>query len=46
MEEGKVANLLLMRENPLDTVEAWSTLEVVVVRGVVVERDDLSARRR
>ena len=46
IQPGKVGNLLLLRQNPLETVDAWSTIETVVVRGTAVERASLSARRR
>ena len=44
IEVGKVANLLLLEGNPLDSIEAWSQIDTVVVRGVAVDRDELSAR--
>lgn len=43
VEPGKVANLLLLRENPLESVTAWDTLETVVLHGAPVERRTLSA---
>ena len=43
VEEGKVAHLLLMRSNPLESVDAYDTIEVVVLRGEPIERADLSA---
>jgi imidazolonepropionase-like amidohydrolase len=44
VETGKVANLLLLQANPLETVEAYDAIELVVVRGRVVERSTLAAR--
>jgi imidazolonepropionase-like amidohydrolase len=44
VEAGKVANLLLLRANPLETVEAYDAIDLVVVRGKVVDRSVLAAR--
>jgi imidazolonepropionase-like amidohydrolase len=44
VEAGKVANLLLLRANPLETVEAYDAIDRVIVRGKVVERSALAAR--
>ena len=44
VEAGKVANLVLLRANPLETVEAYDAIDLVVVRGKVVERSALAAR--
>jgi imidazolonepropionase-like amidohydrolase len=44
VEAGKVANLVLLRNNPLKTVEAYDAIDVVVVRGKVVDRSALVAR--
>jgi imidazolonepropionase-like amidohydrolase len=44
IEPGKVANLLLLRANPLQTVEACDAIDLVVVRGKVVDRSILAAR--
>lgn len=43
IEAGKVANLLLLKENPLQAVTAWDTIETVVLHGAPVERRTLSA---
>ena len=43
IEVGKIANLLLLEGNPLDSVDAWSQIDTVVVRGVSVDRGALSA---
>ena len=44
IEAGKVANLLLLRANPLASATAWSEIETVIVRGNPIERATLSAR--
>jgi imidazolonepropionase-like amidohydrolase len=41
---GKVANLLLLRANPLETVEAYDAIDLVISRGRVVDRASLAAR--
>ena len=40
---GKVANLLLLDANPLDSVRAWSQIDKVILRGQVIERETLAA---
>ncbi len=45
VEEGKFANLLLLGENPLRTIDAWDSIEFVVLHGEVIERAALSAKR-
>ena len=44
VERGKVANLLLLRDNPLERVEAYEAIDLVVVHGRVVRRSALAAR--
>ncbi len=45
IEKGKVANLLLLDANPLASVEAWTKIDKVILRGRVIERDTLAADR-
>jgi imidazolonepropionase-like amidohydrolase len=45
IEAGKVANLLLLRTNPLQTMRAWDDIDRVVLRGKVIERRSLAADR-
>jgi imidazolonepropionase-like amidohydrolase len=45
VQVGKVANLVLMKSNPLDTLRAWTTIEKIVVRGEVIDRESLAADR-
>lgn len=42
--EGKQADLLLMRENPLETITAFDSIEMVIVDGKIIDRETLSAR--
>jgi imidazolonepropionase-like amidohydrolase len=42
---GKIANLLLLDANPLETIRAWSLIDKVILRGKVIERETLAADR-
>ncbi len=44
VEAGKVANLLLLDANPLESVEAWNAIHAVVLHGSVVPRSSLVAQ--
>ncbi|GAB2915408.1 hypothetical protein GCM10027181_12890 [Rheinheimera gaetbuli] len=41
---GKVANLLLLKHNPLQHVAAWDSIETVILHGRPIARPSLSAR--
>lgn len=43
IKEGFDANLVLLRENPLENIEATNSIEMVFVNGHVLGRDDLNA---
>jgi hypothetical protein len=43
VEVGKRANLLLLRENPVRTIEAYDGIVKVILRGRVLERKELAA---
>ncbi len=43
VEVDKVANLLLLEANPLETVRAWSEIDKIVLRGKLIEREGLAA---
>jgi imidazolonepropionase-like amidohydrolase len=45
IEPGKVANLLLLEANPLASVDAWSKIDKVILRGLPIERETLAADR-
>jgi imidazolonepropionase-like amidohydrolase len=45
VESSKTANLLLLRANPLESVEAYDTIETVFLHGRPIPRAELSARR-
>lgn len=41
---GKVANLLLLNNNPLENIEAWNSIETIILHGRPIARETLSAR--
>ena len=45
VEAGKTANLLLLRADPLRSVEAYDTIETVFLHGRPIPRAELSARK-
>ncbi|WP_161829290.1 amidohydrolase family protein [Steroidobacter agaridevorans] len=45
VETGKVANLLLLTANPLETMRAWTSIDRVILRGSVIKRESLAAPR-
>lgn len=45
VEPGKRANLLLLRQDPTKTLEAFNDIVKVIVRGRVIDRADLGANR-
>ena len=45
VQVGKRANLLLLRENPAETIEAYDGIVKVILRGKVLERKELAADR-
>ena len=42
IEPGKVANLVLMTKNPLETIDAYDSITTVFVHGKPVSRKDLA----
>jgi len=45
VQVGKIANLLLLTANPLESIRAWSMIDRIVLRGVAIERETLAADR-
>lgn len=43
IEPGKIANLVLLKKSPLETVEAYDTISTVWIHGKQVERQSLAA---
>jgi imidazolonepropionase-like amidohydrolase len=46
IERGKIANLVLLRKSPLDSVDAYDSIVTVWVHGKPVPREDLAAAQR
>jgi imidazolonepropionase-like amidohydrolase len=46
VEIGKVANLLLLDANPLETIEAWNQIDTVILHGKAIDRSTLAANRQ
>lgn len=44
VSEGKIANLLLLTKNPLETLEAYDSIETVILRGQVYPRKAFAAQ--
>lgn len=44
IEPGKTANLLLLRSDPLASVEAWNAIETVILHGELIPRESLTAQ--
>lgn len=44
LDPEKRANMILLSENPLEAIEAYNSIEQVVIGGNVIERADLSSR--
>jgi imidazolonepropionase-like amidohydrolase len=45
VEPGKRANLLLVRKDPTQTVDAYDDIVKVILRGRVIDRAELAANR-
>jgi imidazolonepropionase-like amidohydrolase len=43
IQPGKIANLLLLTGNPLETLRAWTQIDKIILHGVVIERSTLAA---
>jgi imidazolonepropionase-like amidohydrolase len=43
IEPGKIANLVMMKENPLETVDAYDSITTVWVHGLQIPRESLAA---
>jgi imidazolonepropionase-like amidohydrolase len=43
IEKGKIANLLILSKNPLESIEAYDSIEKVILRGKIIERESLAA---
>jgi hypothetical protein len=45
VEAGKIANLVLLDANPLASIDAWTKIDRVILRGEPIERETLAAGR-
>lgn len=45
MQAGRIANLLLLRKNPAETVVAYDEIVTVIMRGRIIDRAELAANR-
>jgi imidazolonepropionase-like amidohydrolase len=45
VQAGRIANLLLLRKNPAETVHAYDEIVTVILRGRVLDRAELAANR-
>jgi imidazolonepropionase-like amidohydrolase len=45
IEKGKIANLVLLDANPLASIDAWTKIDTVILRGEPIERETLAAGR-
>jgi imidazolonepropionase-like amidohydrolase len=45
VQVGKRANLFLLRENPAEAIEAYDGIVKVILRGRVLDREDLAANK-
>jgi imidazolonepropionase-like amidohydrolase len=43
VQKGRIANLLILNSNPLKSIEAYTDIEKVIIRGEVIDREQLSA---
>jgi imidazolonepropionase-like amidohydrolase len=44
IEPGKVANLVLMKKSPLESIDAYDSITTIWVHGKTISRDDLTTR--
>jgi len=43
---NKIANLILLDKNPLETIEAYDTIDKIIIRGQLIDRKNLSATNK
>jgi imidazolonepropionase-like amidohydrolase len=46
VEPGKIANLVLLTANPLESMRAWAQIDKVILHGEVIERETLAADKK
>ncbi|TWX53438.1 amidohydrolase family protein [Colwellia hornerae] len=45
VEVGKMANLLLLKKNPLISIESWNSIDTIILRGRPIKRDTLAVKK-
>ena len=45
VEVGKVANLLLLKTNPLDSIESWNRIETIILHGDPIASESLAVNK-
>ncbi|MBL4940603.1 MAG: amidohydrolase family protein [Colwellia sp.] len=45
VEVGKIANLLLLKKNPLSSIEAWDSIDTIILNGQPIARHTLSVKQ-
>jgi imidazolonepropionase-like amidohydrolase len=46
VQVGKIANLLLLDANPLDSIDAWNDIDKVILHGTRLDRESLAVENR
>jgi imidazolonepropionase-like amidohydrolase len=46
IEIGKIANLLLLNSNPLESIDAWKNIDIVVLHGEPIDRKTLAVQEQ
>ncbi|APJ04349.1 amidohydrolase family protein [Silvanigrella aquatica] len=44
--DGKIANILLLKKNPLESIEAYNEIDSVIIHGKIYEREVFSANSK
>ena len=45
VEVGKIANLLLLDNNPLTSVESWNSIDTIILHGNPIARESLMVNK-
>ncbi|MFT5719375.1 MAG: imidazolonepropionase-like amidohydrolase [Oleiphilaceae bacterium] len=45
VETGKIANLLLLKNNPLSSIEAWNSIDMIILHGKPIAREKLRVKK-
>ena len=45
VEVGKIANLLLLKNNPLSSIESWNSIDMIILRGNPIHREELAVNQ-